>query len=147
MAEHVQRLFAATDAEKVIEQVLCSRRLRSSLFGSKLFSDPAWDIVLTLYLAELRHEPISTPQLAEAIDLPAATARRWLAALANDGLLRQGPKGADADRAGVELSDAGSSAIRRWLGLWLNCSCEAATDSRVTNLLSRMAGDEFSRRQ
>ena len=56
MAEHVQRLMAATDAESLVDQILCARQLRSSIFGQGLFADPPWDIVLILYLAQLRNE-------------------------------------------------------------------------------------------
>lgn len=45
--------------EEAILQILVGRRLRSSLFESQLSSDPAWDILLVLFLANVREEKIT----------------------------------------------------------------------------------------
>ena len=140
MAEHVQRLVATTDAGSLIEQVLCARQLRSSILGTGLFSDPAWDIVLTLYLGQLRGETVSIAHLAEAASISANAAYRWLEALEREGLIELGDGLADAKDFHVELTHKGSSAMRRWLAQWLNCPCAPAQDSEVTNLLGRILG-------
>jgi len=43
---------------------LKARRLREEMFGSELFADPAWDIVLDLYTAEARGERVQVTSLA-----------------------------------------------------------------------------------
>ncbi|MDE2442650.1 MAG: MarR family transcriptional regulator, partial [Betaproteobacteria bacterium] len=43
---------------------LKARRLREEMFGSELFSDPAWDILLDLYTAEARGESVQISSLA-----------------------------------------------------------------------------------
>jgi len=142
LAEHVQRLLPAVDAEKVVDQVLCSRRLRSGIFGAGLFSDPAWDILLTLFLSELRRETLSEGLLAEAACLSPATTARWLHALVREGLVQRHPE-ADRDQGlTVGLTKKGSSGMRLWLAQWLNCQCEPAIDARVGNLLQRIMSDE-----
>jgi DNA-binding MarR family transcriptional regulator len=139
MTEHVQRLMAKTDAESLVEQILCARQFRSSIFGQNLFGDPAWDIVLVLYLGQLRNEMVPVARLAEAASVSANGVERWLAALDQQGLIERTTRSAsDNEDVQVALSQKGSSAMRRWLAQWLNCPCEWAAESQVTSLLGRI---------
>ena len=137
MSEHVKRLFAAEECERLVEQVLAARRLRTSVFSSGLFSDPAWDIVLNLYLSELRHESFTMTRLAEAAGLSQATTSRWLDVLAREGLARLRSCTEDKDQS-IGLTPMGASSMRRWFGLWLNDSDHDA----ISGLLQRMLRQE-----
>ena len=140
MAEHVQRLMAATDAESLVDQILCARQLRSSIFGQGLFADPPWDIVLILYLAQLRNETVPLARLAEAASISANAVDRWLAVLDQQGLIERTRSVSDDREPQVELSQKGSSAMRRWFAQWLNCRCASPAESEVTSLLGRILG-------
>ena len=133
MSEHVKRLFAAEECERLVEQVLAARRLRTSVFKSGLFSDPAWDILLNLYLSELRHESVTMAGLAEATGLSQATTSRWLDVLAREGLARFRSCTENRDQS-IGLTPMGASGMRRWFGLWLNGS----EHDEVGGLLQRM---------
>lgn len=139
MTEHVQHLMAATDAENLIDQILCARGLRTAAFGPGLFLDPAWDIVLTLYRGELRGESVSTAELAKTASVAPGTIARWIDVLAREGLVNS--RVSEVDDPVVELSAKGSSAMRRWLAQWLNCQCLPETETRVTSLLQRILND------
>lgn len=139
MTEQVQHLMAATEAENLIDQILCTRGLRTAVFGPGLFSDPAWDIVLTLFRGELRGEPVSTAQLAESASVAPGTIARWIDVLAREGLVNS--RVSEVDDPVVELSAKGSSAMRRWLAQRLNCQCAPETETGVTNLLQRILKD------
>jgi hypothetical protein len=144
MAEHVQHLMAKTDAESLVEQILCARQFRSSIFGKGLFADPAWDIVLTLYLGQLRNESVPIARLAKAASVSASGVDRWLAVLDQQGLIERTRTISDNEEFQVGLSQKGSSAMRRWLAQWLNCPCEWATNSEVTSLLGRILSNGAS---
>ena len=66
---------------------LANRRKRAEKFGRLLFSDPAWDILLWLYINDDLFSPL---ELAQAVDFTAAsgaTVTRWLQSLAEQGLV------------------------------------------------------------
>ena len=49
-------LRVAAGTRRQVEDILRLRRARSGAFGTGLFSDPAWDILLYLFAARLRGE-------------------------------------------------------------------------------------------
>lgn len=140
MTEHVQHLMAATDAENLVDQILCARRLRTAAFGPGLFFDPAWDIVLTLYRGQLRGEGVLSAELAESASVTLGTIARWVEVLARQGLVEVQPAVSEVEGP-VVLSAQGSSAMRRWLAQWLNCPCLPETETSVTSLLQRILND------
>ena len=140
MAEQVQRLMAATDAESLIEQIICARQLRSNIFGDGLFVDPPWDIVLTLFLAQLRNETVSVFGLAERASISMNAVDRWLGVLEQQGVIDRPQAAADAVELEVALSRKGSLAMRGWMAQWLNSPCASVVNSEVTSLLGRILG-------
>jgi DNA-binding MarR family transcriptional regulator len=137
MAEHVKRLFAAEESERLVEQVIEARRLRTSVFEPSLFSDPAWDILLTLYRSELRHEALRIDELAKAIGLTPASTARWLDALGGAGLIRRWSE--NEESRPIELTANGASGMRRWFGLWLNGSDNVEVGGLLDRLLDTRA--------
>lgn len=91
-----------------------ARGERNAYFGSDLFSDPAWDILLELYLSELLQRPISVSKVAMATTVPSTTVIRWLAALEDKGLVIRQSDNLDGRRVWVSLSEAGSLAMRAY---------------------------------
>ena len=81
-----------------VRALLRSRRLRDELFGSDLFADPAWDMLLDLIAARLEHAQVSVSSLCIAASVPPTTALRWLRQLTDRGWYsaRQTPKTAAA---------------------------------------------------
>ena len=58
--------------------ILRMRRHRDKLFGPELFADPAWDMLLELYVGDVKGRPISTGNLVIAGAVPMTTARRCM---------------------------------------------------------------------
>lgn len=87
--------------EDRILSVVALRRARAEALGEGLFSDPAWDILLELYAAELGGREMLVSNLAAAIDERQSTTARWIVALEQKGLVLT------ADRAiGLDMSAA-----------------------------------------
>jgi hypothetical protein len=76
-----------------IRAILQARLGRSSFFPGELFCDPAWDMLLDLYAAELSQVRVSVTSLCIASNAPTSTALRWISALESQNLIerRQDP--------------------------------------------------------
>lgn len=86
-----RREFAHSESEW-LEQAIRIRDRRLALFGSELFADPAWDIILFLARPE-NSAGASLDQVTSAIAASRETVRRWLLLL--------------LDRNHVELNSTG----------------------------------------
>ena len=102
-------------AAQIVSQIICARRARTGLFRPELFSDPAWDMLLVLFLAKAREQLMTVLELAEATATPVSTTVRWVDLLKRDGLVERDPDPAAARNDGAELSVRGTAAIYQWL--------------------------------
>ncbi len=112
--------FDAGPAEAVIEPqairaALRARRLRDGFFGDGLFEDPAWDMLLDLFAAELEGARVSVSSLCIAAAVAPTTALRWLNRLVAEGLLERRPDPRDKRRAFVALSARGAAAMQGYM--------------------------------
>lgn len=73
--------------EDHIQALLIGRRGREALFGTELFSDPAWDILLEVYAGQLGGRTIDPADLAKTTTIPLSVINRWLTALSSRGLV------------------------------------------------------------
>jgi DNA-binding MarR family transcriptional regulator len=92
-----------------------ARRVRTEMLGGDLFFDPAWDMLLALFMAGEKGEALSVSRLCTASAVPQTTALRWLACLEDARLITRGPDGRDARRTRIALSPKAAEAMRRLL--------------------------------
>ncbi len=81
------------------------RRLRAQMFDdSALFGEPAWDLLLDLFIAarERKRVPVTSACIGAAV--PTTTALRWLSILEARGLVLRDDDASDARRIFVRLS-------------------------------------------
>jgi hypothetical protein len=84
------------------------RRRRADIFqDATLFGEPAWDILLDLFIAakERKRLPVTSACIGAAV--PATTALRWLTVLEDKGLILRENDMTDARRVFVRLSTDG----------------------------------------
>ena len=98
-----------------IRHAIRARRLRGGFFGDGLFEDPAWDMLLDLYAAELEGGRVSVSSLCIAAHVAPTTALRWIGRLADAGLFERRPDPHDRRRAFIALTRQGSAAMRGYL--------------------------------
>ncbi len=103
-----------TDAAE-IRRVIRARRMRAEYFEGDLFADPAWDMLLDLYAAELEHRQISVSSLCIAAAVPPTTALRWIGTLNEAGLFDRKADPSDRRRAYIALSDAARRGMERYI--------------------------------
>lgn len=99
--------------EAHIRSILEIRRRRSAAFGSDLFSDPAWDILLELLAAELGRREVRLSDLT-SIGRP-STIARWVAALEQRGLIIGALNPLQPHDFGLKLSRRGAEKLKRFL--------------------------------
>lgn len=91
------------------------RRRRAIIFGNpELFGEPAWDILLDLYIAHADGKHVSVSSACIGSAAPATTGLRWLGVLAQEGLIVRENDVDDQRRVMVRLSTAGLAAMNRF---------------------------------
>ena len=96
-----------------VRAAIRSRRLRDQLFGAGWFEDPAWDMLLDLFAAELEGTRVSVSSLCIAAAVPPTTALRWLARMTEAGLIERQPDPSDRRRAFTVLSEQARGLMHR----------------------------------
>jgi hypothetical protein len=96
-------------------QAYSLRRKRAAIFGNpELFGEPAWDILLDLYIAHADGKPVSVSSACIGSAAPPTTGLRWLGVLAEEGLVARENDADDHRRVLVRLTHAGISAMERF---------------------------------
>lgn len=91
------------------------RRMRDQEFGPALFGEPAWDILLDLYIAASDPRLASVMSASMAASVPTQDIARWLILLEQHGLVERFSSGTDASRAIVTLSQRAFDQMTRLL--------------------------------
>ena len=99
---------------KWVRNLLRARARRADFFRPNLFSDPAWDMLVALYAAELEQIRLTIAGLTRASRVPATTALRWMDALLTEGLIQRKNNPFDRREIFVELSPGGLQAIKAY---------------------------------
>ena len=99
-----------------IRRAIKGRRLRDQFFGTGLFEEPGWDMILDLFAAELERTQVSVSSLCIAAAVAPTTALRWISKLTEAGLFERRPDPFDRRRAYMELSERASRAMRDYVG-------------------------------
>ncbi|AIT07146.1 hypothetical protein MC45_13105 [Sphingomonas taxi] len=102
-----------------VRRVIHRRQLRSKFFGQfggeALFEDPAWDMLLDLFAAELEGVQVSVSSLCIAAGVAPTTALRWIAKMTEMELFIRHPDPADRRRAFMTLSPRASEAMQAYM--------------------------------
>lgn len=83
------------------------RSKRAAYFDLSLFGEPAWDLLLDLFIARVSGLRISITSACIAAQVPSTTALRWLKVLERRGLIVRDGDELDQRRSWVELTDRG----------------------------------------
>lgn len=100
---------------RLAEALLRIRRLRNDHFDANLFADPAWDMLLDLFVQRSAKKRVAITSACIASHVPPTTALRWLALLEDRGLISREEDAKDRRRVYVSLTDQGQSAVERYL--------------------------------
>jgi DNA-binding MarR family transcriptional regulator len=104
----------AAPSAAAIEDLMRARARRAKFFNPRLFADPAWDMLLELFAAELRQKKLAVTSLGIASGVPPTTALRWMSALQHEGLVERQNDPLDGRRVFVSLTPAGLQAMEHY---------------------------------
>ena len=120
---HLHCVHDRSDAQDDLEQrraiyakyaraAYATRRRRTTIFGdSELFGEPAWDILLDLYIAHIDDKPVSVSSACIGSAAPPTTGLRWLGLLADRSLVTREHDPDDQRRVLVRLTERGLAAM------------------------------------
>jgi len=88
------------------------RRKQKLFFGQAgMFSDPAWDILLSIFIDEGSSRPSYVKSVTVGAELPDTTALEWIRRLEHCGLIVGRPDPADRRRRLLSLTPSGRNGI------------------------------------
>lgn len=98
----------------MLRKIIGRRQLRPLFFDTKLFTDPAWDMLLDLAVARAEKKRVSITSLCIASGVPPTTALRWIRLMLEDGLVEREDDPNDRRRSFVFLSQRAYDAVARF---------------------------------
>ena len=105
---------AATPLQRA-KEYYHKRRIRERMFGNmNLFSDPAWDILIDLYIATEEGRQISVSSACVASAASTTTALRCLKTLEKAGHVVRKEDPTDARRVFMSLTDSAIKTVRKF---------------------------------
>lgn len=122
---------------ELARQTYDDRRRRNKIFQSdELFGEPAWDILLDLFIAAKERRRVSVTSACIGSAVPSTTALRWISILERQGFLSREADPGDARRVYVRLSPRGYEAMLEYF----------SASSRSVVLLDDASPDAAKRR-
>ena len=95
---------------------LLGRKQRDHYFDPMLFSNPAWDILLNLYVADAEGTSVSVIDSCVASPVPQGVALRWLGYLKQEEMVIETPNSAQPRQTVIRLTDQTRLAVSAYLG-------------------------------
>ncbi|WP_447766144.1 JAB domain-containing protein [Sphingopyxis panaciterrae] len=97
------------------ETLVHRRLLRQQLIGSpELFGDPAWEMLVDLFIHECKGKDLSITSLCVAVSIPMSSALRLAQKLCDAGILRRVPDPIDGRRSIIKLEPAIAHRLRAY---------------------------------
>jgi hypothetical protein len=109
--------YAPSQRAALVRKIIRARRMREQFFASDMFADPAWDMLLDLYVARLERGQVSVSSLCIAAAVPATTALRWIKSMSDAGLFVRQDDPQDGRRVFIALGDDAKSGLDRYFTL------------------------------
>jgi DNA-binding MarR family transcriptional regulator len=106
---------AKDETVALARRILMLRRLRETMLGAQFFSDPAWDMLLDLYVQTREDAPVAVSSLCLAAGVPATTGLRWIRNMAAAGLLVRRNDPDDARRVFVRFGPGAEESMQAFL--------------------------------
>lgn len=96
-------------------EIYLSRRRRKKYISQDLFGEPAWDLLLDLFISRLKKKRVSVSSACIAADVPLTTALRWLGILVENNLIERFDSETDQRVRWVQLTDSASQTMAEFV--------------------------------
>lgn len=74
-------------AASVAEAIIAFRRTRRNFLPADIFSEPAWDLLLELFIADSEGRRLTAADVSDRCDIPPTVLSRWLKYLSKAGFV------------------------------------------------------------
>lgn len=95
-----------------VRSVVRFRDLRRNVFAADIFADPAWDLLLDIFVCDLSQQRMSVTAACHSARVPQTTALRWLRVLEDAGLIVRSNDPMDGRRVFVSLTEEAFTKMR-----------------------------------
>jgi|GEM_PF-2673429 len=137
--EHEPMLLKSAEEEAKTSVRLCAlakemrkmREARNQFFGRDAFDDPAWDILLALYIARCEGRLITVSQLCFCASVRPTDALRTVSALCDETLIERELANDNDEKVYMCLSSKGLAMTHNWLLRCRDIRDEAKADAKV----------------
>jgi DNA-binding MarR family transcriptional regulator len=109
------RAIRDRDPVEIARAILEDRRRRCQIFNPGMFGEPAWELLLNLYVMDKHGPRLTIGQLIQIAGVAQATALRWLEYLRDQELITREEHPTDARTAYVALTDKAREALSLYL--------------------------------
>ncbi|MGP7795720.1 hypothetical protein [Sphingomonas sp. CLY1604] len=103
------------EARELAKQLLAQRMARFDHFPAELFHEPAWDMLLALFVAHEERRTMNVKTLVASAHAPVTTSQRWIDHLHKLKLVDRVIDPVDRRRMEISLSDSGYTAVTAYL--------------------------------
>jgi DNA-binding MarR family transcriptional regulator len=103
------------DASDIARQLLAQRSARFDYLPAELFHEPAWDMLLALFVAHEERQTMNVKTLVGSANAPVTTSQRWIDHLHKLKLIDRVIDPTDRRRMEISLSDTGHAAVLAYL--------------------------------
>ena len=100
---------------KAARRIVRERLRRNHFFKADLFADPAWDMMLDIFIAEAEGRETPVMNLCLSSQVPETTTLRWVRTLEHAGVFVRQRDEHDQRRVLVRLSPAAAKAMASYL--------------------------------
>ena len=119
-ADDLRLTLAETEREELLltswaEAEFKARQKRNDFFPQGLLGEPAWDMLLDLFIQHTHRQRVSVTNACRASGVASTTALRWLVNLEKQGIVKRVPAVDDKRVQFVELTKSGRLSISKWL--------------------------------
>ncbi|MDB5701090.1 MAG: hypothetical protein JWL66_1289 [Sphingomonadales bacterium] len=115
ISDFTDRSDEQVDHARLAERIYRARRDRERLFDDSIFADPAWDLLLDLFVRSERKEQVSISSACHAASVPEATALRYLKALTEKNYVERVSHPNDKRSTTLKMTLFGRNLMIEWL--------------------------------
>lgn len=97
------------------EAMFRCRMDRKSYFAAAMFGEPAWDVLLSLYIGEPAIDAMTVSRVAPLIQMPLSSTLRWVDYLEAQHLIVRRAHPTDGRSSMIRLTDSGRTQLELYL--------------------------------
>ena len=118
------RARAVSRGSRFARRLIAQRRQRERLLGPELFGEPAWDMLLDLFVAHKEKARVSVSSLCIGAAVPSTTALRWIQSMTQKEMLIRHSDPTDGRRVWIELAPHMVEKMEALISHWMEASSD-----------------------